>query len=118
MPDIAGAIHDTPNQGMTAVVIQASPAGHGYDIVRKQAKRSYAIPYLRLDEGAPFVSLTDKAFWVRNPNLALTETIRRWFGTAFATGVPSAFVLAPPVRDFDDDGVTDDKDPAPNDPTR
>ena len=117
-PDTNGAIHDTPMQGVTAVVVQASPAGHGYDIVRKQAKRSYAIPYLRVEESStPFVSLGDKAFWVKNPYLELTETIRRFFTSAFSQTVPNAFVLAPPIRDFDDDGFTDDQDKAPNDPT-
>jgi hypothetical protein len=116
-PDANGAIHDTPFAGVTAVVVQASPAGHGYDIVRKQAKRSYAIPYLRTDESTPFVSLGDKAFWVRNPYLQLMETIRRFFTSAFSQAVPNAFVLAPTIRDFDDDGFTDDQDKNPNDPT-
>lgn len=117
MPDATGAVHDTPFPGITAVVIQASPAGHGYDVVRKQAKRSYEIPYLRNDGPTPFVSLGDKAFWVRNPNLPLMETVRRWFTTAFAGSAPSAFVLAPPARDFDDDGFLDAADKAPNDPS-
>lgn len=115
-PDGSGAVHDFPFPGVTAAVVQASPAGHGYDIVRKQAKRSYAIPYVHPDAPTPFLSLGDKAFWVRDPNLALTETVRRWFTTAFAGGAPSLFVLAPPARDFDDDGVPDDKDRDPNDP--
>ena len=97
--------------------MEASPAGHGYDVVRKQAKRSYEIPYLRNDGPTPFVSLGDKAFWVRNPNLPLMETVRRWFTTAFAGSAPSAFVLAPPARDFDDDGFLDAADKAPNDPS-
>jgi hypothetical protein len=116
-PDGAGAFHDTPFPGITAVVVQASPAGHGYDVVRKQAKRSYAIPYLRTEESTPFVSLGDQAFWVDNPYLQLTETIRRWFTSAFV-GVPNAFVLAPPVRDFDGDGTLDDKDQFPSDPSK
>lgn len=116
-PDATGTIHDAPMQGVTAVVVQASPAGHGYDLVRRDAKRSYAAPYLRKDQPAPFVSLSEP-FWVKNPYRELDRTVTDYFASAFSRSVPRTRVLAPPVRDFDDDGVTDDKDRFPSDPKR
>jgi len=47
------------------------------------------------------------------PYLELSRSMTDFFGSAFSEAVPKTRVHAPPVRDFDDDGVTDDKDRAP-----
>jgi hypothetical protein len=115
MPDVMGVIHDTPMIGVTAVVVQAGPAAHGYDIVSRTAKHSYAAPYVRPDAPVLFQRL-DKDFSFANPYLELQETFTRFFGSAFSQAVPGAVVIKAPVRDFDGDGSLDDIDPAPSDP--
>ena len=40
-----------------------------------------------------------------------------FFADAFVGSVPRVIGLPRPVRDFDDDGVTDDVDPDPSNPS-
>ncbi|HEX7663540.1 MAG TPA: hypothetical protein VF407_03475 [Polyangiaceae bacterium] len=111
-PDAAGAIHDTPTAGHTAVVVQVSPATHGEDLVASTAKRSYVAPFTH-----PFVSLdNDKTYTVRTSYRSLQAAADTFFADAFAGQVPRVSGFAAPVRDLDDDGAADDVDADPNDP--
>jgi hypothetical protein len=113
-PDSNGAIHDTPVPGVTAVVIQASPGAHGKDAVAATAQRQFCIPFAVWSDPDPFHHLDLGAYFkVRDPYRELQTTAVRFIGEGFAGGVPSVSVLKPPVRDLDDDGVTDDMDPDP-----
>jgi hypothetical protein len=113
-PDSTGAIHDTPVQGVTAVVVQASPAAHGKDAVASTAQRQFCIPWAVWTDPDPFHHLDlDKYFRVRDPYVALQATAVRFVRDGFAGNVPNVTVMAPPVRDFDDDGVPDDMDADP-----
>jgi hypothetical protein len=117
-PDAQGLIHDTPLPGVTAVVVQASPGGHGSDIVRGKYKHSFAIPYAKFDTNEPFTALDpSKRFFVRDPYRELQATMTRFFDDAFQGRVPNVTGFRPPARDFDDDGATDDVDRDPSDPT-
>ncbi|MDB4996263.1 MAG: Lipase-like protein, partial [Myxococcaceae bacterium] len=116
-PDASGAIHDTPLAGVTAVVVQASPAEHGSDLVRGLGKRQSKIPYAKWDTREPFTKLDpEDVFKVKDPYRELQATVVRFFEDGFADRVPSVIGFKAPVRDFDDDGATDDVDPDPSDP--
>ncbi len=117
-PDGAGLIHDTPQPGITAVLVQQSPGEHGSNLVDSKAEHRYAIPYANYGSDQPFTMLAPgKQFSVRTGYRQLQATIVRFFADGFAGGVPNVTGFKPPVRDFDDDGATDDVDRDPSDPT-
>jgi hypothetical protein len=117
-PDASGLIHDTPLPGVTAVVVQVSPAQHGSNFVASRGKRVFALPWAVWDSATPFNHLdVGKEFNVRCPYRELQATATRFFDDGFQGKVPNVSVLKAPVRDFDDDGTPDDVDPAPSDPT-
>ena len=117
-PDASGFIHDTPVPGVTAVVVQVSPAQHGSNIVASHGKRVFALPWAVWDSPTPFNHLdVGKDFTVRCPYRELQATVTRFFDDGFQGKVPNVSVLRAPVRDFDDDGTPDDVDPAPSDPS-
>lgn len=116
-PDAMGAIHDVPMPGVTAVVVQDSPSGHGSDFVRSKAKREWKAPYALFGTNAPFTHFDPADFYeVRTGYRELQKAATSFIADAFAGKVPSIFVLRPPVRDLDDDGNLDATDPNPNDP--
>jgi hypothetical protein len=116
-PDAQNEIHDTPVPGITAVVVQVSPAQHGSNLVRSKGERQFAIPYAQFDRDPPNVHLdVGKYIQVRCPYRELQATMTRFFEDGFAGRVPRVTVLKPPVRDADDDGTTDDKDADPINP--
>ena len=111
-PDANGAIHDTPISGVTAVVVQISPAVHSEDLVSSTAKRLWAIPFTH-----PFSQLdTNKQYSVRTSYRAIQATAASFFADAFAGEAPKVAGFTPPIRDVDDDGAADDVDADPNDP--
>lgn len=114
-PDGAGAIHDTPVAGVTAVVIQTSPSAHGSDMYSSKGHRTFAIPYARFDQSTPFPML-DKDFKVRTSYREIQATLVQFIGDGFQGIVPRVAGFKPPIRDFDDDGTADDVDPDPNNP--
>ena len=116
--DAAGLIHDTPVAGVTAVVVQESPATHGNNLVSSKGQRQFGIPYGDFDAPEPFIHLDmSKYFKVRCPYLATQATIARFFDDGFQGHVPNVTVAATPIRDLDDDGAPDDVDADPADPT-
>jgi dienelactone hydrolase len=121
LPSVApagdGSIHDTPSQGITAVVVQESPATHGDNMTASTGQRQYCIPYANFASGTPYEHLdADKFFSVPNPYRATQQTIVRFFTDGFAGSVPGVVVNATPVRDLDADGATDDVDADPCNP--
>jgi len=114
-PSSDGSIHDTPSAGVTAVVVQESPATHGDNLTSSVGQRSYCIPYGNYAAGTPFVSL-DKPFSVAEPYLETQQMVVQFFTDTFAGKVPGVTVLKAPVRDLDGDGVPDDVDPDPCNP--
>jgi dienelactone hydrolase len=116
-PDGAGAIHDTPVAGITAVVVQTSPSQHGYDLVKAKATRSYAIPYGRFDTVTPFERLDGKdQFEITTSYREMQDTMTRFITDGFGGVVPRVSGFKPPVRDLDGDGALDSDDAAPSDP--
>ncbi len=115
-PDASGTIHDVPLPGITGLVVQAGPCDHGSDWVSSKGQHQFAIPYVRYDDPVLYDRLP-VAFDMRNPYRALAQQITDFIGDRFAGKAPGVVVHQPPVRDFDDDGVKDDVDPDPSDPS-
>ncbi len=112
-PDATG-IHDTPVPGVTAVLAQVSPAGHGYDLFNSRATRRYEIPFNMQDPtAAPFRDLPQ--YQVKTSYREVQATASGFFASAFKGGAPVVSGLKAPVRDVDGDGTPDATDPNPND---
>jgi hypothetical protein len=114
MPGAGGVIQGTPVAGATAVLVQASPATHGSDLYNARGVRHYAIPFGQPGP-APFPVLPSDVP-VREPYLGLQAMSVPFFASFFAGEVPKVTQIPVPRRDFDDDGVDDAQDPAPQDP--
>jgi hypothetical protein len=114
--DGTGTIHDVPASGLTGVVVQADPCDHGSDWVSSKGSHDYAIPYVRYD--APVLySRLPTAFDMANPYRTAGAQFVQFLADSFAGKVPAVVVQTAPIRDYDGDGVTDDVDSAPSDPT-
>jgi hypothetical protein len=116
-PDQDGTFHDTPVAGVTALVVQQSPAQHGADLVTRNGHHQFAIPFAKYDTGEPFTRL-DKArqFDVAQDYLGTQGMVTRFLADAIAGEVPKVTGFKAPVRDFDGDGATDDVDAEPANP--
>jgi hypothetical protein len=110
-PQSDGTIHDTPAAGVTAIVVQESPATHGANMTQSSGGRSYCIPYANYATANPFVSVTP--FTVPCPYLKTQSTIERFLSDGFAGKVPAVVSPETPVRDLDGDGIPDATDPNP-----
>jgi hypothetical protein len=115
-PGADGAIRGVPEAGVTAVLVQASPATHGQDLYNVHGKRHYAVPFGQPGP-SPFPVLPQD-IPVREPYLALQDMCVTFFRSAFAGEVPAVRGFPAPRRDFDDDGVDDAQDGAPADPAK
>ena len=114
-----GSIRDTPVAGVTAVVVQQSPAAHGSDMVNSKGHHQFAIPFATFDATMSFTMLeAPQQFDVAEDYAGVQSLVTRFFGEAFDGKVPSVGPFKAAVRDFDGDGRTDDVDVAPSDPTR
>jgi hypothetical protein len=111
-PDAQMLIHDTPFAGVTAVMVQTSPATHYRNVEFSRGQRTFTAPF-----NAASVSLaTDKAYWVRHSYVAQWAMVTRFLADSLGGKVPNVTGFTPPVRDIDDDGTPDATDPDPNDP--
>ena len=97
-PQADGTIHDTPMKGVTAVVVQSSPATHGDNLTSSTGKRQYCIPYADFASGAPFQQLVTPQS-VPNPYRETQAAIVQFFNDGFQGKVPRATVPKAPVRD-------------------
>jgi hypothetical protein len=98
-----GTIHDTPMAGITAVVVQSSPATHGDNLISSSGQRQYCIPFATFSTGEPFTMVT--AYAVPDPYLQTQATFVAFFSDAFAGKVPGVTVPVAPVRDPSDPQV-------------
>jgi dienelactone hydrolase len=115
LPDVAaqadGTIHDTPSPGVTAVMMQESPATHGSNLTASSDKRYYCIPYANYASATPFVSVNP--FTVPCPYLQTQSTLEGFLSDGFAGMVPRVAPPETPVRDLDGKGVPDATNPNP-----
>lgn len=107
-----GAISGTPRSGVTAVLVQLSPAQHGENMVASKAKRSYPIPYHGPD--GVLVAERSLSLEVPCPYRDVQRMIVDFFGAAFEGKVPMVRGAPTPKRDFDADGKPDSTDPNPS----
>lgn len=114
-PDADGVIANTPFEGITAVVVQTAPSGHGANLVNGTANRTFAVPYAQFETNTPF-PLLSKSYRVKTSYRAMQAVMTQFFEDGFAGRVPRISGFVPPVRDTDGDGAMDDVDADPNDP--
>jgi dienelactone hydrolase len=118
-----GTIHDTPNPGYTAVLVQQSPGEHGSNLVESVSQRTWKIPYLGANGMNSFNELPTANDPVAANSaipcsyLEIQTAIDGFFSSALAGGVPTVAGFKTPVRDADGDGVLDATDANPLDPT-
>ena len=96
LPEAPDGYHDVPVAGSTAILIQASPAQHGEDLVRAKCDRTYKIPF-NTPDGKLDLTRQDPAP-ITCPYRALQDTMVRFFGDAFEGRVPVVVGFAPPTR--------------------
>ncbi len=96
LPDAPDGYHDVPVAGATAILVQASPAQHGEDLVRAKCNRTYKIPFSTPD-GKLDLTRQDPSP-ITCPYRALQDTMVRFFGDAFEGRVPVVAGFAPPTR--------------------
>lgn len=109
-----GTIHDTPMQGVTAVVVQVSPANHGGNLTSSTDQRNFCIPYGNYASPNPFTALATP-LTVPCPYLKTQSMVQQFLSDGFTGKVPTVATPETPVRDLDADGVPDDSDPNPCD---
>lgn len=97
LPDAPGGYHDVPVAGSTAILIQASPAQHGQDLVTAKCTRSYQIPFNTPDGKLDNTQLQEKQA-LACPYRALHDTMTRFFGDAFEGRAPVVVGFAAPSR--------------------
>ena len=96
LPEAPDGYHDVPVAGSTAILIQASPAQHGEDLVRAKCNRTYKIPFSTPD-GKLDLTRQDPAP-ITCPYRALQDTMVRFFGDAFEGRAPVVIGFTPPTR--------------------
>ena len=97
LPAAPSGYHDVPQAGSTAILIQASPAQHGEDLVRAKCERGYVLPFNDADGKLVLTRQAPKPLTC--PYRALQETMVGFFGDAFAGRVPIVKGFATPVRE-------------------
>ena len=104
------------NRGaQTAILVQYAPATHGANWSNEHGVLSYA-PGFPAPGDVPFVRLPNP-ITIANPIYETWEQVLDTAATHQAGQPPRVRSTKPPVHDFDGDGVPDDQDPAPFDPT-
>ena len=96
LPEAPAGYHDVPVAGSTAILIQASPAQHGLDLVRSKCERTYRIPYNTQDGKLDLVA--QERAPITCPYLGLQVTMLRFFGDAFEGRVPVVVGFPVPAR--------------------
>lgn len=100
--------------GRTGVAVQYAPANHGLGYVRYD-RREY-VPG-GPGEGTPRFAKLPETFQIEMPIREHVNQLVQFFLSADA-GHATIEITAPPRADFDDDGVKDDVDESPYDPTQ
>lgn len=97
LPEAPDGYHDVPVAGSTAILIQASPAQHGRDLVSAKCNRTYQIPFSTPD-GKLELTQVQAPQPIECPYRALQDTMVRFFGDAFEGRVPVVAGFAAPSR--------------------
>jgi dienelactone hydrolase len=100
----------------TAVLVQYSPATHGYNWSAQQGQREY-VPGGPQDGDDPFPKLATP-ITIQEPIYETLDQVVEILATHFAAQPPRVRSTHTPVADFDGDGRLDASDPDPFDPTK
>jgi hypothetical protein len=102
--------------GQTAVLVQYAPATHGANWSAETGVLRYLPGFPTDDPDDPFPKLP-APITIANPIYDTLDQVVGIVQTHQAGQAPVVKMTRPPVADFDGDGVPDDADPAPYDPT-
>jgi hypothetical protein len=102
--------------GQTAVLVQYAPATHGANWSSETGVLRYLPGFPSTDPDDPFPKLP-APITIANPIYDTLDQVVEIVQTHQAGQAPVVKMTRPPVADFDGDGVPDDADPAPYDPT-
>jgi hypothetical protein len=102
--------------GQTAVLVQYAPATHGYNWSAEHGTLNY-IPGFPHDGDDPYPKLPQPVT-IAEPIYETLQQVVEILNTHRTNVAPSVRSTKPPVHDFDGDGVPDDLDHYPWDPTR
>jgi hypothetical protein len=108
------AIANVNNQ--TAVLVQYSPATHGYNWSALHGDRTY-VPGYPFDGDDPFPKLPSP-ITIDEPIYETLDQVTTALATYFAGQSPKVKTTEIPIADFDGDGRPDATDPDPLDPTK
>ena len=100
--------------GQTAVLVQYSPATHGANWSAERGTLRFA-PGFPAEGDDSFPRLA-KDITIPNPIYETLDQVFEILATHRAGGAPRVKLTKAPTRDFDADGVDDDRDSAPHDP--
>lgn len=100
----------------TAVLVQYSPATHGYNWSAQRGTRQY-LPGGPQDGDDPFPKLPEP-ITIAEPIYETLDQVAEILATHFAGQSPRVRSTHTPVHDFDGDGKPDASDPDPLDPTK
>ncbi|RME51292.1 MAG: hypothetical protein D6795_08510, partial [Deltaproteobacteria bacterium] len=105
-------------EGVTGVLVQYAPADHGGNMTRQWGEKEYypGFPFPP-DQPQERFPKFDTPIPIRNPNGATLEQIKTFLETLFFEEAPRVVTTEVPRPDFDDDGVLDDADADPYDPS-
>jgi dienelactone hydrolase len=96
LPEAPGGYHDVPVAGSTAILIQASPAQHGQDLITAKCERQYQPPFNAPDGKLELTRVPPEA--IPCPYRELQATMVRFLGDAFEGRVPVVAGFAAPSR--------------------
>jgi pimeloyl-ACP methyl ester carboxylesterase len=108
------AIANVNNQ--TAVLVQYSPATHGYNWSAQRGDRTY-MPGYPFDGDDPFPKLP-MPITIDEPIYQTLDQVTTALASYFAGQSPRVKTTETPIADFDGDGRPDATDPDPLDPTK
>jgi len=115
VPDIASPAAGNID-GQTGVLVQYSPATHGYNWSSLHGNMDY-VPGFPHAGDAPYPKLATPVT-ILEPIYETQAQVQEILATHLAGGPPRVRTTQTPIHDFDGDGQPDDLDPDPLDPTK
>jgi hypothetical protein len=104
------------HEGQTAVLVQYAPATHGANWSAETGTLRFA-PGFPFEGDEPFPRLP-REITIANPIYETLDQVVEILTTHHRGEPPRVKLTKPPTHDFDGDGVPDDRDTAPFDPSR
>ena len=113
VPSPASLNIHTQGGSVTGVLVQYNPATHGDNMNRQYGTRKF-VPGFPFPGPEPFPRLLNPVT-LRSPNREVIDQVIHFFDSYRTTGVAEVVSTAPPVPDYDGDGVLDHEDDSDED---